>query len=449
MLANAGRSLPSWAVALLLVAAAIGVHAPILDCSFFSDDFEVLWRLRAGVSSTFFRPLSDISLQANLMLTGPEPWAFRMVNLTLLGINGWLVHVLARRLISNEAALSASLLFVLYPFHMEPQAWIIGRGIALATAFTLGALAVAISNASASGRIIAVALLVLLGTLSYESALLAPLMLGACWLILRPMDNKAWRAMVIASAAVVLLSLAWRWVVLGGIANDYGAAFFTKSLNEYTGASVKVLGRSFLPPHDEPAAQTVRFALLLVVLAVLATWVWRSNMNHTERVRTTALLVALFGIASMIAIVGGVSTRTSESDRFLYLPSAFLCMLLALMLECVSSAALRRASHYAVLLVCYFHLHGGMENWRIASRTVERILTETPQPPNGGRLIVAGLPGDLGGAYVFRHGFREALLLSGREAERILDESAGPVEPRPGDRRITWTNDGFIDGGAP
>ena len=40
-------------------------------------------------------------------------------------------------------------------------------------------------------------------------------------------------------------------------------------------------------------------------------------------------LLLLF-IACTVGFVGGVSTRTSESDRFLYLPSAFLCMLVGI-----------------------------------------------------------------------------------------------------------------------
>lgn len=438
-------SLPSWAVALLLIAAAIGVHAPILGCSFFSDDFQVLWRLGTNGDSSFFRPLSDLTLQANLALAGPEAWTFRMVNLTLLGINGWLVHVLAKRLIGSEAALSAGLLFVFYPFHLEPQAWIIGRGIALAAAFTLGALVVAISNAPSAMRAIAVALLVLLGAFCYESTLLTPLLLTACWLIVRPPDHKAWRAMVVASGAAVVLNLAIRHGVLGGLANDYGAAFFVKPVGDYLSSAMKLVGRSFLPPHAETSVQTVRFTLLLVVLAAVAIWVWRSNRARPERLRTASLLVVLFGITSIIPCVGGVSTRTSESDRFLYLPSAFLCILLAFLVNRISQRTLRLASLGVVLLASCYQLRGGMEHWRIASRTVERILVETPRPPQDGRLIVSDLPGDHEGAYIFRHGFREALLLGGREVDRIVVETDSAEEARLGDRRIKWTDDGFVD----
>lgn len=426
--ATAPRALPSWAVLLLALLAAFVAHSGLLGCTFFSDDFEVLWRLRTGGGSSFFRPLADLSLRINLWLTGPDPWAFRVVNVALLGFNGWLVYLLAKRVCGDTAALFAALLFVVYPFHLEPQAWIIGRGIAMASAFTLGALVLASSNAPLTWRIVGVALFVLLGTLCYESALLAPLMLGAWSLILRPSDSRPWRAVVVASVAVVLLNLAMRWIVLGGVANEYGAAFFSRPLGDYLGSALKVIGRSFLPPHDGPSAQTVRFALLGLGLALIALWFRRSCRADPERLRWAALLVTLFGIAAIIAVVGGVSTRTSESDRFLYLPSAFLCILIALIVDCVPSWTVQRAMWFSAVLVCYFQLRSGMANWRIASDAIERIIAGTPAPPSGGRLLVLNLPGEHEGAYVFRHGYPEALAFAGRSTERIIVvvEDLGP-----------------------
>lgn len=451
MRAVADRKLPSWAVLVLLVVVAIGVHHGIIGCTFFSDDFEVLWRLRTGEGSSFFRPLADLALHANLALTGADPGAFRLVNLALLGLNGWLVYMLAMRLLRSDAALAAGSLFVVYPYHLEPQAWIIGRGIAMASAFTLGSLVLASSNAPLTWRVVGVALFVLLGTLCYESALLAPLMLGAWWLILRPSDSKPWRAMVVASVAVVLLNLAMRWVVLGGVANDYGAAFFSRPLGDYLGSALKVIGRSFLPPHDGPSAQTVRFALLGLALALIALWFRRSSRADPERLRSAALLVALFGIAAIIAVVGGVSTRTSESDRFLYLTSAFLCILIALIVDCVPSWTVQRAMWYSVVLACYFQLRSGMANWRIASDAIERIIAETPEPPSGGRLLVLNLPGEHEGAYIFRHGYPEALLLSGRgvaDAVLVRENLGSAVVSRHGDTLLVQAGDVRYDAGA-
>jgi hypothetical protein len=435
--AAADRTLPSWAVLLLLVVGAIGVHGSIIGCTFFSDDFEVLWRIRAGEGSSFFRPLSDLSLRLNLALTGPEPWAFRVVNVALLGVNGWLVHLLAKRIRGDAAALLAALLFVVYPFHLEPQAWIIGRGIALASAFTLGALVVASGNAPAAARTSVVALLVLLGTLCYESALLAPVLLGAWWLIRRPVDQAAWRAMVMASSAMVVGNLVLRWFFLAGMANDYGAAFFRKPMSDYFASAAKLVGRSLLPPLEDASAQAVRFGLLGVALLLIALWFWRSNRTNPERLRTAALLVALFGISGIIAVVGGVSTRTSESDRFLYLPSAFLCLAATMVVLSLPNRVVRIVLGAALLAASTVGLARGIRPWREASDMVEGILREVRLHPAAGVTYVVGLPGDVRGAYAFRHGFEQALLWNGLDASRI-QRRGPPIAIRRGDERPSY-----------
>jgi hypothetical protein len=450
--ATAPRALPSWAVLLLALLAAFVAHSGLLGCTFFSDDFEVLWRLRMGGGSSFFRPLADLSLRINLWLTGPDPWVFRAVNVALLGFNGWLVYLLAKRVCGDAAALLSALLFILYPFHLEPQAWIIGRGIALASAFTLGALVVATGDAPATARTSVVALLTLLGALCYESALLAPALLGAWWLIRRPADQPVWRAMVMASSAAVAVNLMLRWFFLGGLANDYGAAFFAKPMNDYLASAVKVIGRSLLPPLDDPSAQAVRFGLLGIGLLLIALVHWRTNRADPERLRAAALLVALFGISGIIAVLGGVSTRTSESDRFLYLPSAFLCMLIALFIGRITSRPVRLALSFAIIALAFHQLRAGMENWREASRIIARIVATTPEPPSDGRLLVLGLPSDAHGAYIFRHGYREALQFAGRDAERIMamdTPGAPPVEPLRTDLVVRWAGTRFVVVSAP
>jgi len=417
-----GKSIPFGWWLPLLVLLALAVHWRALPFSFFSDDFSVIHKLGAREDlspGTFFRPLPDWTLWLQYRLHGPDAWAFRFVNVLLLGLNAWLVALLAKKLMRAEAAVFAGVLFVLYPFHLEPQMWIIGRSTAMATLFVLLALNAAAGDAGQWRKAIGVFVHGFLGMLCYESALLLPLMLVAWFCILRPADKRGWHRAIGASAIAVASHLLVRALVIDRVANEYGSEFFTKPMSNYLGMVAKVLGRSFLPPHEEPSVQTVRFALLFAVLAVVGIWFWRTRKSETQTRRVAALLTALFGIASIIAIVGGVSTRTSESDRFLYLPSAFLCMLIAMCSDGMRSKILARGLIAVVALSGIMLLRSGMENWRVASETIERIIAETPEPPLGGRLLVINLPGDHKGAYIFRHGFREALMLSGRIHENV------------------------------
>jgi len=450
------RSIPSWLVLMLLMAAAIAAHACILGCSFFSDDFQVLYRL--GVladlgTGSFFRPLPDWTLWLNYRIAGPAPWAFRIVNIALLGLNGWLVYRLMQPFANQSASLLSGFLFVIYPYHLEPQAWIIGRSTAMATAFILAALVLAGRDRVAARDAWIVVTLVMLGTLCYESALLAPLMLGAWWLVMRPVVNPAWRIMLIGSSAVVVVNLIARALLTGAVANEYGEGFFDRALLEYAGMSMKVVGRSFLPPHDDPGIQAIRFGLLGVALCIVAFFFLRATQADDQRRRHALLLITLFAVSSVIAIVGGVSTRTSESDRFLYLPSAFLCLGLALLWHTLTSATMQRVAFYALTIPSGWALHAGLENWRTASDEVMRIVERTPSPPANGRLLVWNLPDDHNGAFIFRHGYREALEFAGRDASRVRISPEGPnaiweyLRTETGDTLHRNGNDRWFDAG--
>lgn len=424
-----GKSIPVGWWLPLLVLVALGLHWRALPFSFFSDDFSVIHKLgmREDLSpGTFFRPLPDWTLWLQYRLHGPDAWAFRFVNVLMLGLNGWLATLLARKLMRAEAALLAGLLFVLYPFHLEPQMWIIGRSTAMATLFILLALNAAAHDASPWHKAFGVFASGFLGALCYESALLLPLLLAVWFIILRPADMRGWGAAAAASAIAVALHLLVRALVINRVANDYGSGFFNKPMSDYLGMVAKVIGRSFLPPNEDPAVQTVRFAMLFVLLAVVAIGFWRACRAEPQARRIALLLISLFGIAAIIAIVGGVSTRTSESDRFLYLPSAFLCMLFALLKERIRHTVLRRSVIVLLSSASVFMLKSGQENWRIASGIIERLIAETPEPPPEGRLLVWNLPGDHNGAFIFRHGYREALEFAGRDASRVRISPEGP-----------------------
>lgn len=444
MALSAGRPIPSWAVLAVLVALAMALHAPIIGCTFFSDDFQVLHRLEGNGPSSFFRPVADVALRVNLWLAGPEPWAFRLANLALLGVNGWLVHVLAKRVVHETTAVLAGALFVLYPFHLEPQAWVIGRGVAMASAFTLTALVVATSRLPVSWRSVIVGLMGLLGALCYESAFVLPVLLGAWWLLLRHAEHDAWRLVLFASVAALVMDALLRWALLDSVVNAYGAGFLAHRAVAYPAMLVKVIGRSFLPPVDNPSTQALRFTMLGLLLALLVLAYRRKRGIIPYRHRADVLFTSLFLIASLVAVLGGVSTRTSESDRFLFMPSAFLCMLMASLVQRIWNRVVRSTVLVMLLLVWGHWLLQGQRIWRQASDLVELIISETPTAPSSGRLIVQGLPGDVRGAYVFRHGYVEALAMSGKDAERVMVQQEGyAIEVRETDRIIRWNGESF------
>src|SRR5690606_15126504 len=112
--------------------------------------------------------------------------------------------------------------------------------------------------------------------------------------------------------------------------------------------------------------------------------------------------------------VFGVSTNTSESDRLLYFPSAFLCSLLAfLLLHLLYGKKWMRWVVGAVLVYNILFLEQNNQNWRHASDAVTSLLKTIKDNPLQGKIFVVNLPDQWDGAYLFRIGFKEALIVTG------------------------------------
>ncbi len=449
---------------------AVVLHLPVLGLSFFSDDFSILHRIGvtgdAGTGS-FFRPLPDWTLYVNHIVTGPRPWTFRLENVLLLGINGWLVYLLARRMlrtmgiVTGNAPVFAGLLFVLYPFHNEPQLWIVGRSTAMATGFILTGIIIALGQGPTARRVIGVFLSGVLGALCYESALLLPGLLLACMLITPVNERRTWILLLGTSTIVVVLNLLTRMVWTGHVANAYGGAFFDATLPDLFMRGVKAVARLLLPPLDDEQAQLIRGGIVgtgLLVAGVLFWW----RAPHQRMV--VIALVLMVVVSSAIGTVASVSTRTSESDRFLYLPSAFVCLLAVLMIGTLlrgrgQVAAMAMIGALSVVAMQRNHAH-----WKVASHTIGAIVQATPQAPAGTRIHIHGLPSDHKGAFIFRHGFHEALLYAGKDTSGLVrtdtllwglaadgqlpalsfEDRDDTLIIRPNDLIMTWNGNSFV-----
>lgn len=426
---STAKPFPSALIALALVVIALLLHAPVLGLTFFSDDFSVIHRI--GVqgdlgTGSFFRPLPDWTLYLNHIITGPSPSGFRVVNVFLLGFNAWLVYLLGRNLMADghstrwSPALAAALLFVCYPFHNEPQLWIIGRSTAMATMFTLLGLVVATGRTSLINKCISVGLCGALGAMCYELALLLPLLLTVLVFITPKQERRTWWAMVFIASAVAGSNLLLRSVFTGNVANDYGASFFSRDITSYITMSAKVFGRLFVPPYPDGRVQLVRFAIMAAIVSALCIPLLRQMRNDRNKRLITLALLALVVVACGTGIIGGVSTRTSESDRFLYLPSVFLCLLVSMALFALPRPGLRFGAVLALSVGGASEMRQNHANWTAASGTITQIIRATPEAPILGHLFVHGLPGDHNGAFIFRHGFHEALLFAGRDTSRVM-----------------------------
>jgi hypothetical protein len=427
---------------------AVLLYLPVLGVPFLSDDLTILYRIgvegQLGVGS-FFRPLGDLTHALNYALTGPRPWAFRLVNVLLLGLAARQVHQLAGQMgkdlepaLAARWALFSGILFLFHPFHLEPHIWIVGRGVAMATVAVLFALL-----AAASGdRGWRVAGWTFVGGLCYESSFLTPLLVAVLVLGAWPNDRARLLRAAGASLAAVLVVLVVRLLVHGSLTNSYGAAFLHRPWHQYIEQGAVAVARTVIPPVAD-AAPLWAIALVLASSVALVLFAeWRSNRAQTTR-RLLVTLPTLVVVASLLGALAGVSLRTSEGDRFLHLASAFVCLAIGLVVASVRSERWRNAAFALVVIVSALALWRGQQHWREAGMLLERVVHAVPEA-DGRRMLLRDLPGDHRGAYVLRHGLREALYFAGRDTVGIVHDRDGTV-PTTDTRTLQWNGERFVE----
>lgn len=147
------------------------------------------------------------------------------------------------------------------------------------------------------------------------------------------------------------------------------------------------------------------------------------------------IITACWVFALVIPSLGGVSVRTSESDRFLELPAYFLCMIVAHYMVFLQKR--RKALHITLFIILaynIFFLEKNNLNWTKASDIVKETLQLAKTNAGNGKLYFYNMPGEIDGAFVFRVGFEEALLLNGVDTSRVKKLSSQPSLRLPADR---------------
>lgn len=444
----------------MFLVAAFLLFWPVLSFSPFSDDHSALWN--SGVRDIpwrtgFMRPLSDRTFRLGYLLFGKDASLHHAFNVAIHGLNTFLVFLLCRRWTDRRGGLYAAFLFLAYPFHQESIVWLVGRESSLGASAVLAGLIVAGSSATSRVRCAWMTVCMLLGTLCYESALLLlPLSLVITRSGLFP-SWPPWRAIMAWMAPVAAAYLMLRLHANGAGSSGYMQGLLPAAPAEWAMNIPKAFGRLVLPPAPEASVQVVRAAVLVLVMLAL---LLRHGLAARSLHAPSLLLISLIVVSGSVAATAGVSTVTSESDRYLYLPSAFLCSLIGMVLSRLHAPFTRWTMLIALLVPAIWQTKVNHANWRQASIITGQCISALPEPGEQGRLWVQDLPQDTAGAFIFRNGFNEAMELAGRSSADIVVvppgltraqvEAVGLVfrgvflVPAPGDRWCQWQDGGYV-----
>ena len=423
-----------WLSALLVLAlylvAGIAAYAWILSTYFVADDFAYLHDIAAAQSPTiifstlagrYFRPMVVLVYYLNYQISGLDPFSYHLTVVLLNVANAWLVFALGRTLSAPPlVAPLAGGLFLVFGGHAEAITWIGGVADPLVTLFVLLALLLflrALESARPIRLVVAVWVAFAAALMSKESGAIVPGLLVVAAALGCPDAPPArrWRVLVItlAGMAVMLAGyFALRHSVLGfAFVNLEGLG-----TNTHLIATARAfLIRSFLPQSE--LALTIfmyRFDVLLGV-PLVAMLAWGLG---TSAIRSLFLLGLSLGLALAPVLPLSIGLQTPESERFIYMASAFATLWLVWFVAAVTER--RRVVVAVVLIAAAGHLLALTRinrSWQEAAAIVQTALPSFAEVirahgRSGQALFFLNLPDSVRGAYVFRRGFPEALRLA-------------------------------------
>lgn len=338
------------------------------------------WWTPPDLAIPYFRPLASLSFWPERVLWGLHPLGFHATNLALHVLATWLVLRVGRRLLPEAGALAAAVLFAVHPAHAEAVLWVSARADLLMTVGFLGAV-----DAFLGGRLLLGAACTLVALASKEAAVVLPVLMLA-------LDRRA----ALLSGALAAGWLGLRSLVIEGVpphpfVHLPGDPDFL--WNAVGGTLLYLLDLVLTAPVDP----VVGFPListawpLLVVLGLCAAALLGSLAHRSPHPITARLGLLWLGLTLLPVL------PVSVGERFLYLPSVGLCLL-------VGSVGLPRwlagtALAFSLAKAAVFGLVVGRGH-----TAIDDALAAIDAHPAARRVVVADLPA--GAALGFPHALR-------------------------------------------
>ena len=362
-----------------------------------------------------FRPVCDFSIMLDYWLWHKQAWGYHLTNLLLHIINSLVVFKVSvsvlhkYQLVNNpvSTAWCIAVLFFAYAMHSEAVFWILGRSAALGTLFFLLSIFFYLKRANGKYFITSI-VFIFLSWLSYESTWILP----AVILIISVVDVQLDRSELVKEWFCVLpvfccffIYLFLRYYFTGQLVGNYEAGFFIQGNVKVLAQNfVKLMIRSWLPPMQNWKLLIIFFVFLIAAIVL------RFFSIKEKKIRTGLIvfmgiwLITLLHFSSL-----GIDTRGTEAERFLYLPSVFVCMIICLLAEQVSFLKLRYGILVGILCIHLAVLMNNARNYRFTGTIVRTTIEQVKALQHTPVLYITNLPLQYRGALIFRSGFREAV----------------------------------------
>lgn len=382
---------------------------------FLNDDFIHLDLTSQGkwLQQNSFRPLCDLSMWVDYKLWKLNAVGFHLTNGILHVVVTFLVYrfsfLILRKyhqpvIASSNSTLIASIFFV-YAFHAETLYWVIGRSASLGAFFFLSSLIYYLKRA-ASVKYSALSIIFFVaGLFTYESTWIIPLV----FTVISAMEVKSGTSNWISERKYIGFSIIAficyfiiRYISIHQVVGTYeGDKFLRFDAYGLLMNYLKLILRSFSKQTGD---------LYLIVAALFIGVTALISFCITKRKLFTVGLIVMWLLSYLPYLSLGTDTFGTEGERYLYLPSVFLCIIIGLGI--VNAA---RVYKYVISLLFFLvHillLYDARRNYETASAVTNTTVKELREAGAGKQFYFIALPKENKGALIFRDGLQQAIHL--------------------------------------
>lgn len=421
------------------------VYGRTVSVGFLSDDWHALaiakdtapWfffgaNIEGGRSGSSYGPFWNLFINAEYSVFGLSPLPYHLTSLVLFAATAFVLFLFVERQTgSRRLGLFTGVIWLLFPSHVEPVAWISGQPHLLATLFFMLSLLwffFFVQTGRKRWYMLAIGAFIC-SLLTKEIGITALAGFVAIDLFYSREKRAQKRIMrTIAHAAVPLLIvigyLAMRRYATGIVAGYYGAEAIADDPYLYIRMALEMTVNMFLsfPTRAQALAVASRHLPLALFAAGLA-------FIAARRKRESAFAFLMYGIALLPYLPLRYNQFGDEGERYAHLPSLFAAAILAISMQGIFSRfRATRVPVFAICLILFIAASGVIQKkitvWQTAGGIVAGELAALPKlgiDPSR-PIFAVGLPDHLLGAQMFRNGLKEAMRFAGYDVlsfERI------------------------------
>jgi len=436
-----GRSSTPWWWLLAFLLGGTALYAPILNTWFVADDWDFL--LLADRSDNllvcftpllgrFMRPLEVLTYYANYKAFGLHPFPYHFTVVLLHAANTWLVARFAQRLgASRSTAFAAGLIFLVFAGHSEAVTWLGGAADAWLALFVLGGLllfARALDAERPAAWMAAATTVFAAGFLAKETFVIAPALaaaFGASRLLAYPRRTTARQIITRTAIVAVVTSLTGAGYMLMR-AHIFGSVLGAYDELSTSGPMMAAETRAFILRSFLPAGRVATWLWVynydVALLAAAAILLGVMFVRYPKDRPALAFLPAALLVSLAPALPLTIALGNSVSERYVYTPTVFSCILIAWLV-----GLLRRRLLALTTVVCVVMLHAqalvvANRAWVEAAQVCQQITAQLVDivraaPPRT-RVIVLNVPDTIRGAYSLRSAFINTFYLMARDIDQ-------------------------------